>query len=186
MAIKHHELKTAVPAYREVEKIVVSVGVGTLRNLSQFDEKVLPEIERELAMITSQRASRRPAKQSISSFKTREGDIVGLQVTLRNIRLRDFFTKVLTVVLPRVRDFRGLDQKSVDEGGNLNIGFREQTVFPEIEIEKSRVMFGIQVTVVPRDRNRERAIAFYRSVGVPFKGLKSGERKPPTARNSIG
>jgi large subunit ribosomal protein L5 len=158
--------------YGKIEKIVVSVGVGKLRNMAQFDDKVLPDIERELSIITGQKASRRPAKVAIAAFKTREGDIVGLQVTLRERRLADFLTKVISIVLPRVKDFRGIDLKNVDERGNLNVGFREQTVFPEVDSEKSRVPFGLQMTVVPRDRNREKTIDFYREIGVPFKDLE--------------
>jgi large subunit ribosomal protein L5 len=161
--------KTHAADFKNVEKVVVSVGVGKLRNLAQFDEKVLPDVERDLALITGQKASRRPAKQSVASFKTREGDIVGLQVTLRDRRMSDFLTKVTSVVLPRVKDFRGLDQTIVDQHGNLNIGFREHVVFPEVDPEKVRTTFGVQVTVVPRNRNREAAIAFYKTIGVPLR-----------------
>lgn len=170
MATTH--IKTNPINFRKFEKVVVSVGVGKLRNMAQFDEKVLPEIEKELALITGQKASRRPAKQSVASFKTREGDIVGLQVTLRQRRMADFLTKVFGVVLPRVKDFRGLDPNIVDQQGNMNIGFREHAVFPEVDTEKSRTTFGIQVTVVLRERNRDAAIDFYRSIGVPLRNSK--------------
>lgn len=152
-----------------LEKIVVSVGVGKLRNQTQFDDKVLPEVEKELALLTGQKAARRGAKKSIASFKTRTGDIVGLQVTLRRKKMNDFLNKVIRIVLPRVKDFRGIDIKNVDEHGNLNVGFREYTVFPEIVLEKSRVNFGVQMTCVSREKDRNKAIEFYRSVGVPFK-----------------
>jgi large subunit ribosomal protein L5 len=161
------------------EKVVVSVGVGKLRNMAQFDDKVLPDIERDIALITGQKPSRRPAKQSVASFKTREGDVVGLQVTLRQRRMADFLTKVIGVVLPRVKDFRGLDTAIVDQHGNLNIGFREHVVFAEVDPEKVRVMFGVQVTIVPRDRNRDAAIDFYRSIGLP---LRNSEPKKAGAR----
>lgn len=154
-----------------LEKIVVSVGVGKLRAQTQFDEKVLPEVMGEIALLAGQRPATRRAKKSIASFKTREGDVVGLQVTLRGARMRAFLEKLIRVVLPRVRDFRGLELSSVDEGGSLNVGIREQYVFPEINPEKSKVHFGVQVTVVPTVRDRERAIALYRSLGVPLKGL---------------
>lgn len=152
-----------------LEKIVVNIGVGKLRNLQQFDDKILPEIEKEVALITGQKPARRGAKQSIAGFKTREGDVVGLQITLRRKKMNDFLNKIIRIVLPRVKDFRGIDIKNVDTHGNLNIGLREQTVFPEIVLEKSRTSFGIQVTCVPRSRNRAHAIDFYKSVGVPFK-----------------
>jgi len=152
-----------------IRKIVVNVGVGKLRNISAFEEKVLPEIVKEVALITGQKPAPRAAKKSIAGFKTRQGDIVGLQVTLRGKRMEDFFTRLVNFVLPRVKDFRGLSLQNVDQAGNLNIGFREQFVFPEIEAEKSRVNFGLQVTAVSDFKNREQAIAFYRSLGVPLK-----------------
>lgn len=153
-----------------LSKIVVNVGVGKLRGQNaQFDEKALPELMNELALITGQRPAPRQAKKSIAGFKTRTGDVIGLQVTLRGKRMQDFFTRIVRIVLPRVKDFRGLDLKNIDHAGNLNIGFREQYVFPEINVEKSKVHFGLQVTIVPTTKNREQAIAFYRSAGVPLK-----------------
>ncbi|MFA6365096.1 MAG: 50S ribosomal protein L5 [Candidatus Paceibacterota bacterium] len=149
-------------------KIVVNAGVGKLRSMQQFDDKVLPEIQKEIAIITGQKPAERKAKKSIATFKVREGEVVGLQVTLRKQRMHDFFTKVVNIVLPRVKDFRGLVLSNVDHDGNLNFGFRDQLVFPEINPEKSKVAFGIQVTVVPKIRDREKAIALYRSLGVPL------------------
>lgn len=152
-----------------LEKIVVNVGVGRMRAQQQFEEKVLPAVIEELSAITGQKPSSRPAKKAVASFKTREGDVVGLQVTLRGERMRGFLAKLIRVVLPRVKDFRGLDRANVDQHGNLNVGLREQFVFPEINPEKSKVAFGLQVTVVPRVRDRARAIAFFESAGVPLK-----------------
>lgn len=154
---------------RSLSKIVVNAGVGRLRSMQQFDDKILPEIEKELAIITGQKPAERKAKKSISTFKIREGEVVGLQITLRKQRMYDFLSKIANVVLPRVKDFRGLALSNVDHDGNLNIGFRDQLVFPEINPEKSRVSFGIQVTIVPKERNRESAIDLYRSHGVPLR-----------------
>lgn len=153
----------------DLEKIVVSVGVGRARSQPQFEEKILPAIMEELATITGQKPSPRPARKAVASFKTRAGDIVGLQVTLRGARMRDFFTRLVRVALPRVKDFRGISRTSVDAHGNLNVGIREQYVFPEINPEQSKFSFGLQITVVPRTRDRARAIAFYESFGVPLK-----------------
>ena len=161
--------KTNSHVSTDLLKIVINCGIGKLRSQSQFDEKVLPEIEKEIATITGQKPAERVAKKSISTFKIREGEVVGLQVTLRKQRMNDFLTKVSSIVLPRVKDFRGLELSNVDHDGNLNFGFREQTVFPEINPERSRVTFGMQVTVVPRKKDREAAIALYRSLGVPLK-----------------
>jgi len=153
----------------ELEKIVVNVGIGKMGDRAQFKDKLLPAIMKEVAMITGQQPSIRPARKAIANFKTRVGDPVGLQVTLRGRRMEDFFERLVHVVLPRVKDFRGLDLKNVDARGNLNIGFREQYVFPEIHPDHSIVAFGLQVTIVPLDRDRERAIAFYRAYKVPLK-----------------
>ncbi len=154
---------------KNLEKIVINVGLGRLRQQSNFEDKFLPEIVKELALITGQKPSPRQAKKSIAGFKIRAGDIVGLQVTLRGKRMEDFLTRLISFVLPRVRDFRGLDLNSVDAGGNLNIGFKEQFVFPEISADKSKVNFGLQVTIVTVLESKDEAIDFYRLVGVPLK-----------------
>lgn len=151
-----------------IEKIVVGTGIGKLRSQAQFEEKVIPEIVRELSAITGQRPAPRVARKAISNFKTRVGDTIGFQVTLRGARMRDFATKLVHVVLPRVKDFRGIALTHIDAHGSLNIGFREHAVFPEIDLERSRYAFGVQVTLVPKTRRREDAIALYRTLGVPF------------------
>ncbi len=152
-----------------IEKIVVNTGIGRASQQAQFEDKILPEIEKELAVITGQKPSRRQAKKSIAGFKTRAGQIIGLTVTLRGARMNDFFDRLVNLVLPRVKDFRGLAEKNVDANGNLNIGLKEQSVFPEIDLEKSKVTFGVQVTVVPKKKGRSSAIDFYRRYGVPLK-----------------
>lgn len=161
--------KSKLSKFEGLDKIVVNIGVGKLRNLQNFDEKILPEIMKEAALITGQKGSVRPARKAIASFKTRVGDIVGLQITLRGKRMNDFLTRINNIVFPRVRDFRGVDLKNIDPNGNLNIGFKEQFVFPEINIEKSKINFGLQVTLVPYIKNRIKAIELYRGLGVPLK-----------------
>lgn len=154
---------------QEIEKIVVNAGIGRLSQQGQFEEKILPEVNREFSIITGQKAATRLAKKSIAGFKIREGQIIGLKATLRQKRMEDFFARLVNLTLPRVKDFRGLDLTNIDESGNLNIGFKEQNVFPEIDMEKSKVNFGLQVTIVPRKKNREAAIALYRRLGLPLK-----------------
>lgn len=160
---------TVIPTRQAIEKIVVSSGVGKIRGVQHFDDKVLPEIMKELALITGQKPATRKAKKAISNFKTRTGDVIGLQITLRGKRMEDFFFRMNNIAFPRVRDFRGVDHKNIDERGNLNVGFKEQYVFPEIILEQSNISFGFQVTCVTRLPNREQAIAFYESAGVPLK-----------------
>lgn len=152
-----------------LEKIVVSVGLGKMRNNAQFDDKVLPAVAEELAQITGQRAATRAAKKSIATFKTRQGDIIGLTTTLRGKRMEDFLKRMINVSLARVRDFRGIDLKNFDKRGNLTVGFREHTVFPEINAETSKVNFGLEVTLVANTKSKEEGIAFFRSLGLPLK-----------------
>ncbi len=154
---------------KQIEKVVINAGIGRASQQAQFEDKILPEIEKDFAAITGQKPSERKAKKSIAGFKTRTGQIVGLTATLRGARMVDFFERLVNLALPRVKDFRGLTLSNVDANGNLNIGLREQTVFPEIDLEKTKVTFGIQVTVVPKEKNRDSAIDFYRRSGVPLK-----------------
>jgi large subunit ribosomal protein L5 len=152
-----------------LEKIIVSIGVGKIRLTSpQFEEKVLPEIMKELAAITGQKPAITKAKKSIAGFKVRQGEVVGLKVILRRKRMKDFLSRIVNVVLPRVRDFRGLNVKSIDQNGNISFGFKDQLVFPEINAETSRTNFGIEVTLVAHLKNKEKAIDFYRSQGIPL------------------
>lgn len=154
---------------KSFEKIVVNTGIGRLSQQPQFEDKALPEIMKEVALITGQKPQIRRARESISGFKTRKNQIVGLRVILRRDRMVDFFERLTHAVFPRVRDFRGIDPEKIDAFGNLNIGIKEQVVFPEIVPEESRVNFGIQVTIVPRVKNREESISLYRETGVPLK-----------------
>jgi len=154
--------------YKNLEKVVVNVGVGRLSSQPNFEDKILPEITKELSLITGQKAATRPATQSIAGFKTRAGTIVGLKTTLRGNRLQEFLKKLIHVVLPRVRDFRGIKTSAVDAGGNLTIGIKEHLVFPEISPELSKVNFGMEVTIVPKISSPEKSFELYKSLGIPF------------------
>ena len=151
-----------------IEKIVVDVGVGRLSAQPQFEEKVLPQLMKDVALITGQKPEIRRARKSIAGFKVREGQIVGLRVTLRRARMIDFFRKFISIVLPRVRDFHGINPHAIDEKGVLNVGVREHVVFPDINPEASPVSFSLGMNIVPRKRVREHAEAMYRELGVPF------------------
>ncbi len=155
--------------YKKIEKIVVNIGIGRLSSQPHFEDKLLPEVIKELSAMTGQKPSERTAKKSIAGFKLRTGTVVGLKVTLRGQRLKHFLAKLVSVVLPRVRDFRGLPLKSVDKNGNLTIGLKEHWVFPEIIQEVSKVNFGVEMTLVPKlIANREAAIELYRTLKIPF------------------
>lgn len=154
----------------KLNKVVVNAGVGRISSQPNFDQKILPELIKEIALITGQKPAVRPAKESISGFKLRQGTVVGLKSTLRGKRMTDFLEKIIKIVMPRVRDFQGINLKSVDAAGNLNFGLREQLVFPEISADTSIVNFGVEVTVVPKEiKSREEAIQLYRELGVPLK-----------------
>ncbi|MGC9968710.1 MAG: 50S ribosomal protein L5 [Minisyncoccia bacterium] len=152
-----------------LEKIVVDAGVGRLSQTPNFEEKALAQVSRDLALITGQKPQVRKAKKSIAGFKVREGQIVGLRVTLRSDKMVDFFGRLITIVLPRVRDFNGLDLRNIDQGGALNAGIREQFVFPEIAPEESPVSFSLGIALVPRRKNRAQALQTFRTLGVPLK-----------------
>ena len=151
----------AVP---KIQKVVVNVGVGRMR-----DEKERAEVVKYLSLITGQQPSPRPAKKAIASFKTREGLVVGYQITLRGARMYDFLSRLINIALPRTRDFKGLETTSLDQKGNLTIGIKEHIVFPEIIGEDYRVLFGLEVTVVTTAKNKEEGTELLRLVGFPFK-----------------
>lgn len=152
-----------------IEKVVVNCGVGRRSQEPQFEEKILPGIMNDLAAITGQKPHHRTAKKSIAGFKLRMGTIVGLRTTLRGKRALDFVKRLVHTALPRVRDFRGLPLTNVDRDGNLTFGIREHIVFPEISPEHAKANFGLEVTIVPSSRDRDRAIELYRSLGVPLR-----------------
>ena len=147
-----------------IMKVIVSSGVGKKR-----DKKQLEIIEDRLARITGQKASARPAKISIASFKVREGDTVGLQVTLRGARMFDFVDKLIHIALPRTRDFRGISPKSIDDMGNITIGIKEHTIFPETSDEDLKDVFGLAITIVTTAKSRAEAEAFFRHLGMPLR-----------------
>jgi large subunit ribosomal protein L5 len=146
-----------------IEKVIVSTGVGKKR-----DKKQIEVIENRLAKITGQKAAPRAARQSIASFKVREGDTVGLQVTLRGARMYDFIDKVIHIALPRTRDFRGLKATAIDDMGNITIGIKENTIFPETSDEDLKDVFGLAITIVTTATSKAEAEAFFRHIGIPL------------------
>ena len=148
----------------KLEKIVVNMGVGA----AVADSKVLDEAVKELESITGQKASIRIARKSISNFKLREGMKIGAKVTLRNERMYELLDRVINIALPRVRDFRGLSDKSFDGRGNYTIGVKEQIIFPEIDIEKINRIMGMDITFVTTAKTDNEAYELLKSFGVPF------------------
>lgn len=164
-----HERKTQIA--RAIEKIVVNAGVGKAGQQAQFEEKTLPQITKDIAFLAGQKPQVRRAKKAIAGFRLREGQVVGLRVTLRGAKMVDFFERLVTIVLPRTHDFRGIANTSIDEGGALHVGFREQFVFPEINPEESTFSFSLGINIVPKTKkkDREKSAAMYQALGVQFK-----------------
>ena len=144
-------------------KVVVSAGVGSFK-----DKKRFAVVEDRLAKITGQKAAPRPAKKSVASYKTRQGDTIGYQVTLRGPRLYGFLDKLLNSALPRTKDFRGIPATAVDEQGNVTLGIREHTIFPETSDEDLKDVFGLAITVVTSAKNKKEAEAYLRHLGLPL------------------
>ncbi len=155
--------KMAAPS---IQKVVISVGTGSAikkdKNRNDF-------IVDRLAKITGQKPTLRKAKKSIASFKVREGDAIGVSVTLRNTRMYSFLDKLLNIALPRTKDFRGLERRIVDDIGNVTIPVKEHSIFPETGDEELKDVFGLAVTIVTTAKNKKEATKFFELIGVPFK-----------------
>ena len=152
----------------KIEKVVVNCCVA-----SAADVKVaLEEVMNELAMITGQRPVKTRAKVSISNFKLRENQEIGAKVTLRGRIMYEFLERLLRVALPTIRDFRGVSPKSFDGQGNYTLGIKEQTIFPEIELDKVKRNLGFDITIVTTAKNNEEARELLALMGMPFAGRK--------------
>ena len=148
----------------KVEKVVISTGVGSIK-----DKKKIELIKDRLSRITGQKPTPRVAKKSIAAFKSREGDVIGYQVTLRGSRMYDFLDKLVHIALPRTRDFRGIPVSAIDSMGNLTLGVREHTMFPETSDEELKDVFGLAITIVTTAKTKDEAEAFLRHLGFPLK-----------------
>jgi len=154
-----------INAVPKIDKITVNLGMGKILAGS----KDYGYFEEGLATITGQKPTLRRAKKAISNFKLRAGMPVGLKVTLRGQRMYDFLDKLINIVLPRVRDFRGLPANAFDGMGNYTLGLREHTVFPEIDLEDVNKVHGLQITIVTTAENDEQSKALLEEIGFPFK-----------------
>lgn len=161
-----------------ITKVVVSVGTGSFK-----DKKKNELVADRLAKITGQKPSPREAKQSIASFKLRQGDLVGYQVTLRGDRMIDFLDRLISVALPRTKDFRGLNPGAIDQMGNFTISIKEHTIFPESPDDELKDIFGMAVTVVTSSKKREEAVALINHLGFPLK--KEAELKRKSKRKRV-
>ena len=150
----------------KIEKIVLNVGVGE----ASKNAKLLTAVVDELGVITGQKAVVTRARRSVSNFQLREGMPIGATVTLRKSRMYEFLDRLVSVAIPRVRDFRGLRTRSFDGRGNFTMGVREQIIFPEIDFDKVGQIHGMDITVVTTTDKDDVALALLRAMGFPFRG----------------
>jgi large subunit ribosomal protein L5 len=148
----------------KIVKVVVNSGVG-----SMSDKKKIDIVTDRLAKITGQKPIKRGAKKSVASFKSREGDVVGVQITLRGEKMWSFLDRLFNVALPRTKDFRGISPAAVDEMGNYTLSVKEHTVFPETADEDLKDVFGFSATIVTSLKNPASAMEFFKALGFPFK-----------------
>jgi len=175
--LKDHYKKSAVPALMKefsypnvmavprVERVTINIGMGEATQNS----KILDPAVNELGQITGQKPIVTKAKKSIAAFKVREGQAIGAMVTLRGDRMYEFFDRLVSVVLPRVRDFRGVSTKSFDGRGNYTLGLHDQLIFPEIQYEKVNNLKGMNVTIVTTAANDNQARSLLKHLGMPFR-----------------
>ena len=175
--LKEHYTKTVVPALTKefgfknvmavptIEKISINIGMGEATQ----NAKILDSAVNELSLIAGQKPVITKAKKSIAAFKLREGMPIGVMVTLRGDRMFEFFDRLVTVALPRVRDFRGVSPKSFDGRGNYTLGIRDQLIFPEIDYNKVDKTKGMNITIATSARTDAEGLALLRHMGMPFR-----------------
>ena len=148
----------------KIIKIVINVGAGE----AVTNKKAIESISGDLSLITGQKPIVTIAKQAVSAFKIRKGMPIGVKVTLRGKKMRHFCDKLFNIVLPRIRDFRGISVNNIDTTGNLNLGLSDQTLFPEIDYDKIDKIRGLQVTIVTSADDKESAKQLFSNLGLPF------------------
>jgi len=181
--LKEKYKKEVIPAMQEkfgyknpmavpkLAKVAVNTGIGRLivGKTSEEQKRTYQSILDDLALICGQRPVFTKSKKSIAGFKTREGMLIGAKVTLRGKKMYDFLERVIHIALPRIRDFRGIDLKCFDKNGNLTIPIKEHLVFPEVSPEKTKTIFGLEMTIVTTTKNRGESIELFRLLGFPIK-----------------
>lgn len=182
MNLKEKYIKQAIPhlkkkfgykndlAAPKIKKVTINIGLNI--DKTSHDSKFQEMAARLLTQISGQKPVLKYAKKSISSFKIRKGQIVGLMVTLRGARMYDFVEKLINITLPRTRDFRGLEKKSLDKTGNLSIGFKEHLVFPEVNPNEVEKIYSLEAVITNSSKNREEGFELLKSMGFPFKEQK--------------
>ncbi|HRY52350.1 MAG TPA: 50S ribosomal protein L5 [Candidatus Portnoybacteria bacterium] len=186
--LKEKYLKEAVPALRakfgfkndmsvpKIVKVTINSGVGKFKQ----DQKLIDEVAKDITQIAGQKAVFTQAKKAIASFKTRQGQIVGVKVTLRGKRMYDFLDRLISLALPRTRDFRGISLSAVDSNGNLNLGLKEQIIFPEISHDQVQMIFGLEICVTTTAANAAEGLELFKLLGFPI----SAEKKEKEIKKS--
>ncbi len=172
-ALKKEFEKTNVLAIARPTKIVVNVG---LSKKDTDSAKHLESVIGQLTVITGQKPKVASAKKSIAGFKMRQGDPVGVCVTLRGNQMWEFLDKLISITLPRVKDFQGVSKKHVDAAGNYNLGISEQIVFPEINYDQVTKMTGVQITIVSRTDTKEESLRMLELLGMPFEKISTNSK----------
>lgn len=152
----------------ELKKIVINIGVGE----AVTDQKFLDIVKEDFVKITGQAPVLTKAKRPISNFKIRKGMVIGMKITLRKTRMYEFFDRFVNFAAPRIRDFRGFPRDSFDGRGSYNLGLNEQTIFPEIEYDKVKKVFGMDIAIVTSAKKDEDALALLEGMGMPFERKK--------------
>lgn len=175
--LKEKYIKVVIPAMQEkfgyknkmavpkVDKATINVGISAARK----DDRYLDLVQNTLTRISGQKPILTKAKKAISGFKTRQGHTVGAKVTLRGPRMYDFVDKMISIAFPRVRDFRGINPKSVDKSGNLSVGFKEHLVFGEINPDEVESIYGLEVTITTTAKTHQEGLELLTLLGFPFK-----------------
>jgi large subunit ribosomal protein L5 len=154
-----------IMAVPKLIKISINVGAGE----AVTNKNVIEKIQEQMSTIAGQKSIVTKARTSVSAFKIRKGLAIGVKVTLRGKRMYQFLEKMIKIVIPRLKDFRGVSENNIDQNGNLNIGFPEQIIFPEIDFDKIDKIRGLQVTVVTNAKNKEKGKKLFEMLGIPFK-----------------
>ena len=161
-----------------MEKIVVNMGVS-----ASLEKSAVDDAAKDLALITGRKAAISKSRHNIANFKLREGLPIGCRVTLRRDAMYEFFDRLVATALPRIRDFRGLSTRSFDGRGNYSLGVSDQTVFPEIDLDKIKRQQGMDITIVTSAQTDQEGLDLLKLMGLPFAEARQTEAKPPKAAN---
>jgi len=175
-ALKERRKYTNIHQVPRMQKIVVNMGVS-----ASLEKSAVDDAAKDLALITGRKPATSKSRHTIPNFKLRQGLPIGCRVTLRRDAMYEFFDRLIATALPRIRDFRGLSTRSFDGRGNYSLGVNDQTIFPEIELDKIKRQQGMDITIVTTARTNDEALELLKLMGMPFAEAKPAEAKQPQA-----